>query len=342
MSNRVLLIHPGPAFSVHDVYVGWREGLEAVGANVATYNLHDRLVFYDRTYMLVTENQFRKALTPDQAIELATNGVLSACYQFWPDVVVVVTGFLIKATMLDLLRSRGHKVVLIHTEEPYEFEREMGLAAHADLNLLNDPTHLDRFKEVAPSIYMPHAYRPQVHCPGPADPEAASDLAFVGTGFPSRIAFLEAMNLAGVDVALAGNWQHLTEGSPLRQYLAHPIEECCDNAQGVRLYRATKCGLNLYRREVEDGGTADGWSVGPREIEMAATGLFFLRQSRAEGNELFPMLPTFTSPDDASEQLRWWLTHDDARLVAAGKARDAIADRTFDRHAAEMLQLVER
>lgn len=339
---RVLLLHPGPWFSVHDVWVGWQEGLKAAGAKVASYNLHDRLTFYDRAYMQVEENKFRKAVDADQAIELAMNGVLSSAYQFWPDVVVAISGFMVKAEMLDLLRNRGHKVVLIHTEEPYEFDREIGLAAHADLNLLNDPTYLEQFQAVAPSIYMPHAYRPQVHCPGPADPDARSDLAFVGTGFPSRVSFFEAMNLDGVDVALAGNWNMLPEASPLRDFLAHPIEQGCGNAEAVSLYRASKVGINLYRREIENGGTPDGWSVGPREIEMAAIGLFYLRDSRAEGNELFPMLPTFTDPDDASEQLRWWLAHDDARRDAADKAREAIADRTFSRHAAELLQLIER
>ncbi|MFI6681875.1 glycosyltransferase [Kribbella sp. NPDC050470] len=338
---RVLLVHPGPGFSVHDVYTGWQEGLEAAGTQVATYNLHDRLTFYDRTYLHVSDSLFRKALEPEQAIELAVNGLLSACYQYWPDVVVVVTGFLVKAEMLDLLRGRGHKVVLIHTEQPYETERELALAAHADLNLLNDPVNLDLFKAVAPSVYMPHAYRPHIHKPGVFAPEAASDFAFVGTGFQSRIDFFEAMNFDGVDVALAGNWQQLAEDSPLRKFVAHPIDQCCDNTEGIRLYQSSKAGLNLYRREIEDGGTSAGWAMGPREVEMAATGLFFLRDPRGEGDELFPMLPTFATPEDASDQLKWWLAHEDARLDAAAKAREAIADRTFTNNAALLLQLLE-
>ena len=338
---RVLVAHPGPGFSVHDVFVGWTEGLRDNGVQVATFNLHDRLTFYDRSYINVEKNHFRKALSPEQAIELATNGLLSSCYQFWPDVVLVVTGFLIEPRMLDLMRDRGHKVVLLHTEEPYELQRELALAAHADLNLLNDPIHLEQFQQVAPTRYMPHAYRPSLHKPGEFDPEVAADFAFVGTGFESRIEFFEAMDLDGIDVALAGNWQRLSLGSPLRKYLAHDIEQCCDNAEGVRLYQSSKAGLNLYRRETEDGGNHAGWAMGPREVEMAATGLFFLRDPRGEGDEVLPMLPTFDSPEDASQQLRWWLDHDDSRLDAAGKAREAIADRTFTKHAARLLGLLE-
>jgi len=338
---KFLVCHPGPQFSVHDVYVGWVEALRDLGQKVIEYNLNDRITFYDSTYVNVAEGKFRKAVDGETAIDLAINGLYAALYKVRPDVMLVVSAFLVPPELLDLARWYGTKIVILHTESPYEDMRQVEMAAHADLNLLNDPINLDTFKAVAPSRYMPHAYRPHVHCPGVADPGVASDLAFVGTGFESRIELLEAMDLDGVDVALAGNWQRLEEGSPLRKYLAHDIKECCDNSEGVRLYRAARMGLNLYRRETEDGGDAAGWSMGPREVEMAAVGLPFLRDPRPESDELFPFLPTFTSPEEASERLRWFLAHEDVRLDAAAKAREAIADRTFTRHAATLLHLLE-
>jgi spore maturation protein CgeB len=99
--------------------------------------------------------------------------------------------------------------------------------------------------------------------------------------------------------------------------------------------------LNLYRREAHAADKADGWSMGPREVEMAACGLFFLRDPRPEGDEVLDMLPTFATPEDASEQLRWYLGHDGEREAAARKAREAIQDRTFDNHAARLLRLLE-
>jgi spore maturation protein CgeB len=169
------------------------------------------------------------------------------------------------------------------------------------------------------------------------DKDLAADLAFVGTGFESRIEFFEAMDLDGLDVLLAGNWQRLTEDSPLRKYVAHDIKECLDNADGVRIYQSAKLGLNLYRREAEDGDSHAGWACGPREIEMAACGLAFIRDPRPEGDELFPMLPTFSSPKEASDLVRWLLEHPDQRDEAARNARAAIADRTFSNHAARLL-----
>jgi hypothetical protein len=38
------MVHPGPDFSVHDVYAGWYEALQKLGCQVAGYNLNDRLL----------------------------------------------------------------------------------------------------------------------------------------------------------------------------------------------------------------------------------------------------------------------------------------------------------
>jgi spore maturation protein CgeB len=217
----------------------------------------------------------------------------------------------------------------------------MSLAPYADLHVLNDPTNLADFQAVAPAIYIPHCYRPALHHPGPADEDLVCDLAFVGTGYPSRMAFFEAMNLDGLDVTLAGNWMYLPATSPLLPLVGHDLDVCLDNAQAAELYRSARVGLNLYRRESSEGGSAEGWAMGPREVEMAACGLFFVRESRGEGDAVLDMLPTFVYPDEAAELVRWWLAHPEERAETALKARAAVEDRTFNNAAAAVLQLLE-
>ena len=336
---RWLVSHPGPGFSVADVYVGWVEALRAAGQQVLEFNLGDRLVFYDKACLEVETGEYRKALTADQAIEHAVNGLAAALYKTRPHVLLSVSTFWPDVRLFDMARHQGTRVVLLHTESPYEDERQLKLAPHADLNLLNDPTNLEQFEALAPTVYAPHAYRPAIHCPGPTD-EPPADLTFVGTGYPSRVEFLEAMDLDGIEVALAGNWMNLPDDSPLRKLLVHDADECFDNEDAVGLYRAAKTGLNLYRVEAEHPDLSAGWAMGPREVEMAASGLFFLRDPRAEGDRVLHMLPTFTGPEDASAQLRWWLTHDRQREAVAAQARTAIEDRTFDNHAAKLLRLL--
>lgn len=342
---RILIAHPGPAFSVHDVFVGWCEGLAAAGAQVARFNLDDRLRFYGSVLLPVPgqDDTFKLALERQAATDLALDGLCSDLWILQPDVLVVVTGFFVPDTLLDAARKRGIRVVVLHTESPYEDERQLAYAAHADLNLINDPTNLERFQAVAPTVYLPHAYRPAIHHPGPARAEMVCDLGFVGTGYPSRVQFFEelAPHVAGLDVLLAGNWQSLPDTSPLLPWLGTEQAECLDNADTVDLYRSARVGINIYRRE-GDGGETGGWSCGPREIEAAACQHFFLRDPRPEGDELFPMLPTFSDPAEAADLLRWWLARDALRNEAAAAARASIASHTFENHARTLLRLLDK
>jgi spore maturation protein CgeB len=343
---KVLAIHPGPAFSVADVYVGWTEALRDVGCQVARYNLGDRLSFYGEALLPTgcTDEagvaQFRRALTAEQVVELATAGVYQDLYCFQPDVLLVVSGFFLPVEVYEQARAHGTKVVLIHTESPYEDDRQLALAQYADVNLLNDPVNIEAYAALAPSYYLPHAYRPSLHHPGEPKPDLVCDLGFVGTGYPSRVEFFEAMGLDGLDVLLAGNWQSLTEDSPLRAYVGHEVAQCLDNTDAVDIYRSARVGINLYRREATDGGSSQGLAMGPREVEMAACGAFFLRDPRVEGDDVLSMLPTFTDPGDAGEQLRWWLARPDERVRLGQLARAAVADRTFDKHAAALVRLL--
>lgn len=345
---RWLIGHPGPQFSVHDVFEGWAEALRGLGEDVFTFNLDKRLQFYDAALInddgLVDDEgrpAVRKAMTREKAIETAAYGILSSAYQCWPHVVLLVSAFFTPPALLDMMRGRGHKIVLLHTESPYQDEEQLERAAHADLNLLNDPANIEAYRALGmPAAYVPHAYRPHIHYP--AQPGAAKtwDLAFVGTGFPSRVKFFEAMDLTGLDVHLAGPWFGLPEDSPLRDWTDTDPEGCVDNAETAGIYRQAKCGINLYRREGEDTWDGDAWAMGPREVEMAASGLFYVRDPRPEGDELLPMLPVFTSPEQAGDLIRWYAAHDGEREKRAAAAREAVAGRTFTNNARALLAML--
>jgi spore maturation protein CgeB len=333
---RILMVHPGCSFSVSDVHNGWLEAFQGLGVEVETLNLDKRLAFYHSAGAMSPDGEFVKLLSPEAAARLCAKGVEAACFEMWPDILFVTSCFYVHTDILDLVRARGIKVVVLHTEQPYETDRELSLAAHADLNLLNDPINIDLFRTVAPTIYMPHAYRPGVHRPGPPVPSMRADFCFVGTGFPSRIKFLEQVDWSGVDVALGGMWQSLSESSPLRKFVAHDIADCMDNTETIDAYRSARIGANLYRVE-GDRSVGAGWSIGPREVEMAAVGLFFLRSPRGEGDEVLSMLPRFTEPAEMGAMIRYYLARDGARDSLSGAARAAIADRTFAANARKLL-----
>jgi hypothetical protein len=339
---RILAVAPGPDFSVADVHNGWCEALTELGCHVVDFNLGERLTFYTQSRMQTGPGAYGPGMSAEQAIGLALNGLYAALYVTQPDVLFVTSGFYLTAQVLLRVRHNGTRIVLLHTESPYEDDRQIERAAYADVNLVNDPTNLERFRLVAPTWYAPHAYRPSVHHPRPTRAGCRSDFAFIGTGYPSRVDFFERVDWSGLDVAFAGNWPTLARGtpSPLAGFLAHDPDVCCDNTDAVDLYAGTKVSANLYRREADRPGLVDGWAMSPREVEMAATGTFFIRDPRGESDEVFPMLPTFSDPEDFGEQVRWWVHHDKQRRDAADAARGAVAGRTFTEHARMVLRLL--
>lgn len=342
---RVAMVRPGCNFSVADVHRGWLNAFRQV-ATVVDINLDDRLTRFDK--WITAENTIEDNSERYHAIcRLTGHTVRADLYDFWPDLVVIVSGFYLPPDWYEIVRSR-HRTVLLCTESPYEDDRQLMQAGLVDAVVLNDPTNLEQFRAVNPNVwYAPHCYDPTIHSPAPPEPDLESDFCFVGTGYPSRVEFFEQVDWTDIDVCLAGNWQWVTDASPLLSFLEHERGICCENTDAVRLYRATKVAANLYRKETtgfappfgpEQGASHnDGWACGPREIELAATGTFFLREPRGESDELFPHLPTFTTPAEFETELRYWLERPDDRAALADKSRAAVQDRTFDRNVEVLL-----
>jgi len=341
---KVLIVHPGAHYSVADVHNGLVRGLKANGCDVGVFNLDDRIEFYTRAHVQQDDGTYTKAFSDNDAMLMAAKGIETVCYEWWPDVVIVVSGFFIPPQVWGVLTRRPHHVVYWCTESPYEDDRQGQPGRYVDTVVLNDPTNLDQFvADINPNThYIGHSYDPDVHHRGGRRPSLACDFGFVGTAFPSRIDFFEAVNWDGINVKLAGNWQGLEPSSPLTPFLHDEPDRCMDNIVTADLYRSCRVSANLYRKEHSEHGHAEGWAIGPREIELAACGTFFLREPRPEGDALFPMLPTFTESDEFSDKLRWWLARPELAAEAATQACAVIADRTFTNTAAELLRIVER
>jgi hypothetical protein len=356
---RMLMVHPlpGPDFSVADVLAGWHEAFRELGVSANVFSTNDRMLVFNSFLQLERNHDtsvhrdehglpvVKPAFTPEQCAQLALEGLYGALYTYAPDVVFFVSAFFTTPETLKLIRNRGHKIVILGTESPYQDDEQLLRAQYAHLNLINDPVNIGLYENLdAPVAYQPHCYRPSVHYPrtGPRNPGLASDFVFIGTGFDSRIKFFEAMDFTGIDAMIAGNfWGKLDPGSPVARHVAIELgseADCVSNTETAEYYRNAKVSLNLYRRESEAAHADDAaYALGPREIEQSACQLPFLRDPRAEGDEVLHMLPRFHSPGEASEQLRWLIGHPRESERMAVQAREAIADRTFVSSAQRLL-----
>lgn len=339
---KAIIVHPGPHWATADVYNGWIRGLTACGVDVRPFNLNDRFHAYESA-MFEHDGEYHRLWADEDVVRLVGNQLWEACYSFAPDIVIVVSARLLPAYTYDVIRARGEsKVVVLHTECPYEDQQQLLVAPHADLNVLNDPSNIDVWSEIAPALYIPHAYNPAVHKPGPSRYDY--DFAWVGTAgntFPSRTSFFEKVDYGDASVMFAGLWDGVPEDSPIHPFI-HP-GMCMDNAETAELYRGTKISANLYRSHEDrsDEAFEAGWAMGPREVELAATGCFMARHSPTnhggEGDEVLPMLPTFTDPAELGEILAHYLARPERRQELADQARAAVADRTFENNAATLL-----
>lgn len=346
-------MHPGPAFSVMDVARGWTRGLQSCGVDVLNVELEKALWFFNQSHILDDEGLFRKALDTETEWLLTSELIRSHAFTWWPDVVFVVSGFFVTPRTVELFHARNMKVVWIFTESPYEDDNQLARAgAGSDLCILNDPTNIDAYRAAGiETLYVPHSYDPLVHRPGPVNQWYQSEVCIVGTGFRSRVEFLERMSWDDIDLALLGNWKALNDRPTLQQYVRLAVDDendadryqnCIDNTETVRWYQSTEASLNLYRREANRPELVAGYAMGPREVELAACGTFFLTEPRGENETVLPFVPKLSTPEEASEQLRWWLAHEDARHEVSRKARQAVDGWTFDKRAGEVLRLLDR
>jgi hypothetical protein len=326
---RAVVVGPLADYSVADVARGWTTGLRSIGVQTAYFDLGTQLEWF-----LAAESAGDR-MPPERARQAVTLNLLAECYRLDPDVVIIITGNDVAPEFIAELRCR---TVLVLTEHPYEAEGQLIAASQMrpDMILVNDPAGAGIYEQVAPTFYIPHAYDPAVHYPGDGDHKW--DACFIGTGFQNRVEWLERVDWSGIDLALGGWWAR-AEGTPLEPFLLHDDPtECVDNVITAGIYRASRTGFNIYRVDSHgEHSTADGDAIGPRELELAVCGTWFARDSRPESDELFPMLPTFGSPEELGDVIRWALAHPVERQQAADAARAAIEDRTFANNATRVL-----
>jgi spore maturation protein CgeB len=349
---RILLCNPGSPHSTADVEAGLRAGLEAAGVEIIEYHLAGRLSFCKSFLEAAwrgkrkTEPAIPKPNVAD-VIYHAGVGALERALRFKVDAVLVVSAILLHPDVIVLLKRAGLPVAVLFTESPYDLEPELQIANLVDCCWTNERTCLPAFQAACPRAnYLPAAWHPARH--GIAAPDAsvpAHDVIFVGSGFPSRIDWLTAMDWTGIDLGLYGTWATVTKARrhPLKPFVK---SWTIDNRQAVALYRRAKIGLNLYRGGVVASAgkvlPSAGESLNPRALELAACGIFHLSEARTELPERFgTLVPTFSTPAEASALVHQWFGAPVARATVAAALPACVAGHSWNERAAVVAQDLE-
>jgi spore maturation protein CgeB len=306
---RILVGYPPSEFSVGDMVRGYLCAFRAAGHEVR------------ESSPIKTDMPKRQAV--------AERIFLDAIY-FRADLVVLICGIAFDPLVLQLLQRGGFRTVVLHTESPYEDDRQTAWSAHFPgmLNCTHEKVSAQRYGWT----YIPHAFDPAVHQPTPADPEEACDVLLIATGWQSRIDLLEQIDWTGIRLILRGTWSRLRPDSPLRPfYRQGPVM----NADTPRLYASAAICLNLHR------GDPDAVSLNPRAYELAACGAFQVSDARQELRALLGgSVPTFRTAQELSGLVRHYLANPEERRALADVARQQIKRETFDRRVESLLAKV--
>jgi len=156
-------VEPGPASPVADVHTGWLKAFQDLGTNV-------RKLQPVRPVVIHRSRSERQSSANERGQIAARMWWPNSCeppvFDFWPDLVVITSAFFAPPETYDTIRNRGMKIAVLLTESPYEDPFQLGIAARADIAILNDPINLDTDRAVQPNTwYIPHAYDPATPAP---------------------------------------------------------------------------------------------------------------------------------------------------------------------------------
>lgn len=353
---RILVCHPGHSFSTIDVYDGLCAGLELAGATVIPFDWERPL----RVLGTILSGAIASGtVAPDKAEHfrsftswLAAADAISVAVDQEVDAVIVVNGTLFPLSRARLLQKLNIPVACFGTEAPYFLRLEQELSRHYTHWFTNEKKCVDAFGDT-PTFYLPHAYNPNVHVPAPIEEEKRCDVVFVGGGYPERKKLLEGVDWGGAILKTLGTLWHLDLtaelGSNDAARASRYSEKAIPNTETTAWHRAATISLNLHRKmmQVETGreiapGSAS--SLGPRAYEIPACGGFMLiDDERPEATEVFgDSLASFRAWDSASleREIRYWLTHPDARDRARTAQREAVLPHSWTARARYVLECI--
>ena len=346
---RILVIHPGDAFSTHDVYTGLVAGLRHHQVDVVECRLQDLLQVFGGFAEVVMDAGLVQE-KPDPFAMAAAPVIAQTVLQGPFDAAIAVCGLKLHPNAVLGLRRLRIRTAVLCTESPYqtistaEHMGERDMAALYDHVFTNERTARTLFIRNQPTRvhYLAHAYNPAVHQPGPIDPALVCDAVFVGTAFPERVALFGDAGWAGIDLRLGGP----TWNGPLTPASFDAIVD--NGTAAVLRYRSARIALNHHRTTGDPGTLARSLhpaeSLGPRAYELAAVGAFQICDaSRPELADVFDdTVPTYRADDasDCQRQVRFWLAHPHERERLTAAQHQAVQPHTWRARAAQILQTI--
>ena len=331
--QRVMVVAPGHRYSTRDVYDTIVAGLRAQpDVEVLAFPYHEYIeALLPLEYHWMNDLGMSAEDAEQQTLLRASDAAFPRFLAFRPNLVIVVTGTTFPMPASALMSQWTHTAIVL-TESPYQREVEEQLSVAFHDVFTNERTCVPRFiahrramdhAEPERVHYLPHMYNPAVHRARQSQSGYESDVCFIGSPFPERLALFDGVDWSGIRL--------LTRG--LKADPSNPdttAADFVDNQTAHDIYASAKIVINHHRTiryygHEEHITSGEAESLNPRTYELAAAGVFQVcDDSRPELDEVFgSSIPTYRQGDsqDLERVLRYWLARPEERRYLAAEAQ---------------------
>jgi len=339
---KICMAFPPTAVSNFDVAKGYVYALRTLGYVVDEIPYHQVYRYWNESYRFkgLIEGDYNATYEDEDVIISASMDVILNVMKSNPDILIVIDGTALHRKAWEWIRRlhvTGMKSVVIGTESPYQ-DRTLGFLTDYNDFVYTNERAVARKLELP---YLPTAYSTETHFPVFVPQNMRHDVVFIGSGFPERVEMLEQVDWGDLDFVMYGHYP-IDHDHVLAKYYK---DTSIANSQAALLYNGAKICLNLNRTSIDYEGAMripESESASPRVYEALACGGFLISEYREEIEEMFgDLVPTFTSPEELTELLRYWVDKPERRADYCDTLREMVKPHSYIERAKKVMKQCE-
>lgn len=346
-SMRVLLICP---YRPWDIGRFCADALRKMGHSVKVFDYRkesdivQRLIYHTDKTLPRYSVPFLRTLESRVANLKLKRDVVS----FEPDVVITIKGETVLPETIEWIKQNlGIPTILWFPDDPTGFDGvSKNIAPDYNFVFTNSVDCVPRYKEIGVDKveYIPFACDPTVHKRVSLKEEKRkyeNDLCFVGSWTPEREKMLELLTNFKMQIWGGGWSKRLAPTSSLRRLCTFkPIYLY----EMVKLYNATKIGLNNHSRIMKYGGVMKYEGMNLRSFEITGCGSFLLSDKVGGMEDAFKIgreIVCYQNEEELVELVEYYLNNPEERMKIAKRGQErAYRDHTYEKRMMRILSVV--
>jgi spore maturation protein CgeB len=310
----------------------------------AIERLGHSLIFFD-DWELIIPGRIRQRVHFLQKWDLKrlNNKLISLVFRYAPDFCLIAGGHRIFSETIVKIRERGIRTALWTIDPPRDFQPLIDAAPFYDYVFCGGTEAQELLAKagIKNTQWLPFACTPEVHKPVDVTLEEkkiwASDVAFIGSFYPSRGEILE--KICDFDLKVWGpGWDKLPPRSPLKK-LAKDTK--LKPEEWIKIFSSSKINIAIH---YQDGKTLC-YQASPKVYEAMACKSFLLADNQKDVKSLFEKgrhLVIFKDIEDLREKIRHYLNHPEERKIIAKQGyEEVIQKHTYLHRLRQMFYIIE-